>query len=327
MLLLPYKSLPRTYSRYFAIQKRYCKNCNGNALCIHNKYKYSCIDCKGNGLCIHNKNKKYCIDCNGSEICIHNKNKRYCKDCKGSGICIHKKSKYLCKDCKLRYRNNPLRMLDCKKKKCNEYTAEAPQIVDHLDEESKDHLMKMLEYLDDFDLPYVLNPQIVRGLDYYTKTVFEIWMKDDTGARTGALGGGGRYDNLIELLGGRETPSLGFAIGIERIVSRLKEANIRPPASEGADIFLAQLGEEARKKAFSIMEELRAKGYKVMFNLCKGSLKQQLELANKAEVRLTLILGEKEVAEKSILIKEMDLGAQESVPLVKLERELEKRLT
>lgn len=237
------------------------------------------------------------------------------------------KMRHLCKDCTIRFKTNPLRMLDCKKKKCVEYIMESPQIVDHLDEESKAHLTKVLEYLDAFDLPYALNPQIVRGLDYYTKTVFEIWMKDDAeGSRTGALGGGGRYDGLVELLGGRETEASGFALGIERIASRLRENALAPVNEEKFDIFLAQLGEEARKRAFVIFEDLRAKGYRVFANLCKGSLKQQLEIANKAKVRLTLILGEKEVAENSILIKEMDIGAQESVPLDKLDRELGKRL-
>jgi histidyl-tRNA synthetase len=236
---------------------------------------------------------------------------------------------HLCKDCSTRFKTNPLRMLDCKKKKCVEYILESPQIVDHLDEESKAHLTKVLEYLDAFDLPYALNPQIVRGLDYYTKTVFEIWMKDDSeGSRTGALGGGGRYDGLVELLGGRETEASGFALGIERIASRLRENASSPPNNEEKfDIFLAQLGEEARKRSFVILEDLRAKGYRVLANLCKGSIKQQLEIANKAKVRLTLILGEKEVADNSILIKEMDIGAQESVHLDKLDRELGKRLT
>lgn len=237
------------------------------------------------------------------------------------------KMRYLCKDCMERFRANPLRLLDCKKKKCVEMMLDAPQIVDHLDEESKNHLMKTLEYLDSFDLPYALNPQIVRGLDYYRKTVFEIWAKDDEGAsRTGALGGGGRYDGLADILGGRDTPACGFALGLERVIARLKEKNVKAPEDKGFDIFLAHLGEEARKRAFAIFENLRAKKYRITYNLCKGSLKQQLELANKASVRLTLILGEKEVAENAILIKEMDIGAQESVPLAKLERELEKRL-
>ncbi|HCA67742.1 MAG: Histidine-tRNA ligase [Parcubacteria group bacterium GW2011_GWC2_44_17] len=237
------------------------------------------------------------------------------------------KMRYLCKDCLARIKSNPLRMLDCKKKKCVEMMLEAPQIIDHLDEESKNHFVKVLEYLDAFDLPYALNPQIVRGLDYYSKTVFEIWAKDDEGAaRTGALGGGGRYDGLADILGGCETPACGFALGLERVIAKLKEKNVQTQEEQKFDIFLAHLGEEACKRAFLIVEGLRAKKYRITYNLCKASLKHQLELANKFGVRITLILGEKEVSDHSILIKEMDIGAQESVPLPKLERELEKRL-
>lgn len=237
------------------------------------------------------------------------------------------KLRYLCQDCHERYKTNPLRLLDCKKKKCNDFVAEAPQIVDHLDDESKEHLMKLLECLDDFDLPYVLNPQIVRGLDYYTGTAFEIWTKDDSGtARMNALGGGGRYDGLAGFLGGRETPGCGFALGLERIVTQLREQNIKPPEEKTYDIFLAHLGDEARRKAFVLFERLRRQNYQVTFNLSKTSLKQQLEIANKVQAKYALILGEHEIAEKEILIKEMKSGSQESIAVTKLERELDKRL-
>ena len=237
------------------------------------------------------------------------------------------KTRYICQDCKQRFKTNPLRMLDCKKRKCTEYIMDAPQIIDYLDEASKNHLMKILEYLDAFDLPYVLNPQIVRGLDYYNRTAFEIWLKDDdSGSRCGALGGGGRYDGLIEMLGGHETPACGFALGLDRIVGKIREKNIKVPVHARVDIFLAQIGDEAGKKALVIFDKLRCLGYNIMFNLSKRSLKQQLETANRLQVGLTLILGEKEVLSNEILIKEMDAGAQESVPLDRLEKELQKRL-
>ena len=124
------------------------------------------------------------------------------------------KMRYLPKEEQERFKTNPLRLLDSKNKRCIEIALEAPQIVDYLDEESKAHLMSLLEYMDEFDLPYALNPRIVRGLDYYTKTVFEIWAKDDDGtARMNALGGGGRYDGLIAYLGGKDTPAVGVALG------------------------------------------------------------------------------------------------------------------
>jgi histidyl-tRNA synthetase len=236
------------------------------------------------------------------------------------------KSRYLCQDCKQRLRTNPLRLLDCKKKKCGEYIIEAPQIIDHLDEDSKDHLMKTLEYLDAFDLPYVLNPRIVRGLDYYNRTAFEVWLKDDEAGKASALGGGGRYDGLIAQLGGRETPALGFALGIERIIAKIREKKVIVPPKSSPDIFLAHLGQEPRKRVFAIFEDLRSKGYNITFNLSRNSLKQQLESANKLKVKVALILGEKEVADDEILIKEMDIGVQESVPFGRLEQELKKRL-
>lgn len=237
------------------------------------------------------------------------------------------KLRYLPKEDQERFKNNPLRLLDSKNKRCMEFVQEVPQIVDYLDDESRTHLMQLLEYLDEFDFPYVLNPRIVRGLDYYTKTVFEIWVKDDDGTSAmNALGGGGRYDGLLALLGGRETPAVGMALGLERIISKIREKNIVVSGEEQYDIFLAHLGDDASKKAFAVFETLRKKGYSITWNLSKKSLKQQLESANRLKVKLTLIIGQKEVSDSEILIKEMDMGAQESVPLSRLERELDKRL-
>lgn len=237
------------------------------------------------------------------------------------------KLRYLIREDQDRFKNNPLRLLDSKNKRCMDYAQEAPQIVDYLDDESKEHLMRLLEYLDEFDLPYALNPRIVRGLDYYTKTVFEIWAKGDEGtARMNALGGGGRYDGLVSFLGGRETPAIGFALGLERIIAKMREKNVPIHGEERFDIFLAHLGEAARKKVFAIFEQLRKSGYSVTWDLSKRSLKQQLDVASKLNVKITLILGEKEVSDNEILIKEMDMGAQESVPISRLEKELEKRV-
>ena len=237
------------------------------------------------------------------------------------------KLNYLPKEDQDKFKTNPLRLLDSKNKRSAQYAAEAPQIVDFLDDESKAHLMQVLEYLDSFDLPYTLNPRIVRGLDYYTRTAFEIWVKDDEeGSRLSALGGGGRYDGLIDMLGGRETPAAGFAIGLERVIAKIREKNNNPPVQPMFDIFLAHLGEDARKKIFKLYDMLHSLGYKVTYNIAKTGLKQQLELANKLKVRLTLIFGEKEVNDNEILIKEMEVGAQESVPLKKLQKELDKRL-
>ena len=153
---------------------------------------------------------------------------------------LSSRKKFLCEDCKKRLTKNPLRILDCKEKECKEMLTDAPHIVDHLDEECKEHFVKVLEYLDEADITYQLNPFLVRGLDYYTKTTFEIWPEKSEGSQS-ALGGGGRYDDLAEVLGGRPTPACGFAGGIERLVISMREKEIVIPFKETPDVFVAQL--------------------------------------------------------------------------------------
>jgi len=216
--------------------------------------------------------------------------------------------------------------LDCKEEGCQKFKEEAPQILDYLDEACKKHFMKVIEYLDELDLPYVLNSQIVRGLDYYTKTIFEYWSSDDSEGKS-ALGGGGRYDGLVEMLGGREsTPACGFSLGMDRIVSKLREKEISVPEVYQPEIFVAQLGESAKKKTFVIYEKLRKRGFKVAQAFYKDNLKTQLELANKLKVKFTLILGQKEVGEGTILVRDMEGGIQEVVDFNKIENDVAKRL-
>lgn len=235
-------------------------------------------------------------------------------------------SKDLCESCKKRLSTNPLRILDCKEESCRALRGEAPQILDHLDDECRDHFMKVIEYLDELDLPYVLNPHIVRGLDYYTKTIFEYWAIDDTEGKN-ALGGGGRYDGLVEILGGREnTPACGLAMGMDRIVAKMREKEIPAPV-ETADVFVAQLGEAAKKKMMVVYEKLRKiPGIKLAQAFYKNNLKSQLELANKLNVKFTLILGQKEIGDGTILLRDMDGGVQEVINFDKLEDELRNRL-
>lgn len=233
----------------------------------------------------------------------------------------------LCEECKKRLNKNPLRLLDCKEPGCQGIRGEAPQIVDWLDEDSKNHFMKVLECLDEAEVPYILNPFLVRGLDYYTRTVFEIWSDgDDEELRQSALGGGGRYDLLIETLGGRPTPACGFAIGVERVVSQLKEGEIAVPEYEAPRIFFAQLGEQARIKAISLFEDFRKAGIKLSEAFSKDSLKAQLEVANRLGVKYSLILGQKEVLDSTILIRDMEAGIQEIVDQKKAVREVLKKL-
>ena len=237
----------------------------------------------------------------------------------------------LCQECKKRLVKNSLRLLDCKEKPCLELASEAPQIVDSLCDDCRNHFIRVLEYLDELEVAYNLNPYLVRGLDYYNRTVFEIWPVASEGqseelGRQSALGGGGRYDGLIEYLGGRPTPASGLAIGIERVIIKIKEKNIPLKSEETADLFLAQLGEQARKKAMQLFEELRRAGFNIRQVLTKDSLKSQLEVANRLGVKYSLILGQKEIVDGTILIRDMESGIQEVVAYKKVRPEIGKRL-
>jgi histidyl-tRNA synthetase len=243
----------------------------------------------------------------------------------------------LCEDCKDRLAKNPMRLLDCKEEKCSAIKEDAPQIVDFLCDECKNHFVKVLEFLDELEIPYNLNAHLVRGLDYYTKTVFEVWPLAEAQAKTAegenednkaqsALGGGGRYDNLVEMLGGRLTPAVGVSLGLERIILKLKELNITVPEGVKRDIFVAQLGESAKRKAMKLYETLRAEGIKVAECFAKDGLKAQLEIANKLGVRYALILGQKELSEGTILLRDMEAGAQETINYNKAVKDIKKRL-
>lgn len=239
-----------------------------------------------------------------------------------------KKTK-LCNDCKRRLQKNPLRLLDCKEASCAEAREGAPQIIDHLCDPCREHFIKVLEYLDELDIPYNLNSYLVRGLDYYNRTVFEFWTideKDGIAKGSMSLGGGGRYDGLVEYLGGRPTPACGFGLGIERTIIKIKEKNIPLKKDNASIIFIAQLGDQGRRKAIGLFEELRRSGFKVRQAFTKEALKLQLEEANRIEAKYTLILGQKEVMDGTILFRDMESGIQEVVDYKKIRYELEKRL-
>ena len=235
----------------------------------------------------------------------------------------------ICDDCKRRLTKNPLRLLDCKAEECQEVKVDAPQIVDWLDDPSKNHFMQVLEYLDEAEVPYQLDSQLVRGLDYYNRTVFEVYpaTEDDEERSQSALGGGGRYDGLVELLGGREgTGGCGFAMGMERTIIAMREAEVELPDIYKADVFFAQLGDAARRRGLKLYEEFRKLGIKVTEAFGKGALKSQLDLANKLGVAYTLILGQKEVLDDTIIIRDMESGSQEIVDVKKVASILEKKL-
>ncbi|RMD59187.1 histidine--tRNA ligase, partial [Candidatus Parcubacteria bacterium] len=234
----------------------------------------------------------------------------------------------MCADCRKRLQKNPLRLLDCKEEKCAELREGAPQLVDALCDECRDHFMKVLEYLDELEVPYNLNPYLVRGLDYYTRTVFE-FISEKEGEeekRQSSLGGGGRYDDLVELMGGRPTPALGFGVGIERVILKIKELNIPLKKDNQKIIFIAQLGEQARLRSMSLFEELRRAGYAVRQLFVKSSLKAQLEEANRLGAKFSLIMGQKEYLDGTILLRDMESGVQEVIDFKKIKAELDKRL-
>lgn len=222
-------------------------------------------------------------------------------------------------------KKNPLRLLDSKDEKMVAIREDAPQILDFLSDESKKHLTQVLEYLDELDVPYELNPFLVRGLDYYSDTVFEVWAANDEKGGQAALGGGGRYDSLIEELGGRETPAAGFALGLERVILKMKELELPVPEPYKPEILVAQLGDSARKKAMDIFEKLRQEGLNVIESFSKSNLKIQLDYANRRGVRYTLIIGQQELNEGVVMVRDMEGGVQESVPLNKIIKEMKKR--
>jgi len=233
----------------------------------------------------------------------------------------------LCNNCKKNLGKNMLALLDCKEEACQQLLSEAPQIADCLSDESREHFAKVLEYLDELNIPYNFNPYLVRGLSYYNDTVFEFWPVNDEGVAHSklALAGGGRYDNLVESLGGRPTPSVGLAIGLERVVAKVKDKLILPDFKEEV-VFLAQLGDQAKIKSLILFEELRRAGFNVRQSFSTDSLKNQMEEAARLKSKISLILGKKEVMDETILLRDMESGVQETVAFKKIKDRLEKKV-
>jgi histidyl-tRNA synthetase len=234
----------------------------------------------------------------------------------------------LCTDCQRRLKDNPLRILDCKEEKCQRVKAGAPQIIDHLCDNCHAHFKQVLEFLDELELPYTLNPYLVRGLDYYTKTVFEVTEKSETGESQGTLIGGGRYDGLVKLLGGRDTAGCGAAGGMERIVNLMKGRELKSGAKqEETKIFLAQLGQMAKRKSMKLFEEFRTAKIPVAESFSKDSLKAQLRTADKLGVRWVLIFGQKEALEDFITLRDMETGDQKEIKLDKVVAEMKAKIS
>jgi histidyl-tRNA synthetase len=229
---------------------------------------------------------------------------------------------HLCPDCKTRLLKNPLRLLDCKKPSCQEMAKTAPKIPDYLCSECQLHFQSVQKYLVAMSIPFQLNPRLVRGLDYYTRTVFEVEPREKGGQST--LGGGGRYDNLIEELGGKPTPAVGFAAGLERIILNLKSQNLDIPALPQPDVFIAYLEEEAKIEAMKLASELRKAGIAVIMATGDKSLKGQMRQANSLGIAYALILGEQEVSRRNVMLRDMRSGEQKTIPLAEITRFLKR---
>jgi histidyl-tRNA synthetase len=229
----------------------------------------------------------------------------------------------LCDTCQSRLDRNPLRVLDCKEEGCQAVMGEAPQTLNHLCQDCQSHFSGVLEYLDDLGVEYELNPLLVRGLDYYTRTVFEFY-----GQRAGAqasLGAGGRYDGLVQLLGAQATPAVGFAMGVERIAIELKECGIEVPIDSKLKVYVASLGEPARLVAFRLTEQLLDAGVGAAGAVDKNGIQNQLSRADRLGVRYAIIIGQKEVMDATAILRDMSTGAQEMIPLNKIVAEVKKR--
>jgi histidyl-tRNA synthetase len=232
----------------------------------------------------------------------------------------------LCSDCKKRMKDNVLRFLDCKEEKCQPIKADAPQILDHLCEECHAHFKEVLEFLDEAEVPYSLNHTLVRGLDYYTKTVFEIFVQTKEGGTTLALGGGGRYDKLIKLFGGKDTPASGGAFGVERIINLMKQEGVEIKEKEDIQVFLAQLGDLAKRKSLKLLEDFRKAKLRIAESFGRDSLKAQLNRADKLGAKYTLILGQKEALEGVVIVRDMQNGKQNVVKMDQVVKEVKDKL-
>lgn len=219
----------------------------------------------------------------------------------------------LCDTCKGRLDRNPMRILDCKSPICHEIAQGAPVVIDYLCDECKEHFEKVQKYLDAQNIEYKINPQIVRGLDYYTKTVFE-FVSNSIGAQ-GTVCGGGRYDGLVEELGGQHTASLGFAMGLERLMLLMEAQDCEFPQAEKPDLFIVALGEKATLKALEIAKDMREEGFSALLDLNQRSVRAQMKYADKLGAKFNVVIGDNEVENKIAKLKNMQTGEETEINL------------
>lgn len=234
------------------------------------------------------------------------------------------KERYLSEEDRDRLTKNPLRILDSKHEDTIILNQSAPKFKDFISKESQEFHDEVLEYLTDLGISYIENPTLVRGLDYYNQTVFEYW--DEKKGAQNSVGGGGRYDGLIELLGGQPTPAIGFAMGLERVIAQMKRNKVRVPSKDDLHVFVAQLGRGAKKICLPLIDQLRERGIKTMGALGKGAFKNQLKIADKFKVPYCVLIGLTEVREKTAIIRDMRVGTQVTVPFAKVVDEMVKRI-
>ena len=219
----------------------------------------------------------------------------------------------LCDTCKSRLDRSPMRILDCKSPICHEIAEGAPVVIDYLCDECKEHFENVQKYLKAQNIEYTINPQIVRGLDYYTKTVFE-FVSNSIGAQ-GTVCGGGRYDGLVEELGGQHTPSLGFAMGIERLMLLMEAQGCEFPEAEKPDLFIVALGEKATLKAVEIAKDMREEGFSALLDLNQRSVRAQMKYADKLGAKFNVVIGDNEVEAKTAKLKNMQTGEETEINL------------
>jgi histidyl-tRNA synthetase len=233
----------------------------------------------------------------------------------------------LCAKCRGDVAKRPLQLLECENVRCRKVREDAPQLVDWLCQECKEHYFKVVEALDDLAVPYQLNPWLMKEFDYQNRTIFEIRFvesgKDEKGL---LLAKGSRHDNLVEMLGGAAMPAVGISLIAEKIIKLMRESKIEAPEKQGVDVYLAQLAETAKRKAMIFYEDLRKEGYVVKANFTRNSLKSQLEHAKKVDAKLILILAHKEMMDNTIILRDAESGAQEVVNFDKIKVEVKKKL-
>jgi len=221
----------------------------------------------------------------------------------------------LCGDCQTRLEQNPLRVLDCKKDMNHEAMKTSPSILDYLNESSEQYFTRVKEYLDEMGIEYVVDERLVRGLDYYNHTAFEIMSEADGFGAITTLLGGGRYNGLTEELGGPDVPGVGFGMGIERLLMALEAENIELPIEEELDCFVVALGEEAEKKAVGILHDMRKQGIKVDKDYQQRKMRAQFKAADRVHASYVLMLGDRELDENKIVVRTMETGEQTEVSL------------